>query len=106
GRPFCLRGPVRFASGAIPFAASPALPRMSGGVLAAIGVGLGFVFIAVGLPGLIFTIAKRLIGRARPFVEGSADPFRYKPLGWSVEYAGVPSGHAIPAFAIARAGGG
>ena len=105
GKSFWLLVPVAVALGAIAFADSPALPRMSRGVLAAIAVRLGFVFVAVGLPGLIFTIAKRLIGRARPFVEGSADPFRYKPLGWSVEYAGLPSGHAIDAFAIAMAVG-
>jgi membrane-associated phospholipid phosphatase len=105
GKSFWLLVPVAVALGAIALAASPALPRMSQGVLAAIAVRLGFLFVAVGLPGLIFTIAKRLIGRARPFVEGSADPFRYKPLGWSVEYAGLPSGHAIDAFAIAMAVG-
>jgi membrane-associated phospholipid phosphatase len=105
GKSFWLLVPVAVALGAIALVVSPALPRMSQGVLAAIGVRLGFVFVAVGLPGLIFTIAKRLVGRARPFVEGSADPFRYKPLGWSVEYAGLPSGHAIDAFAIAMAVG-
>jgi membrane-associated phospholipid phosphatase len=105
GKSFWLLVPVAVALGAIALAVSPVLPRMSQGVLAAIAVRLGFVFLAVGLPGLIFTIAKRLIGRARPFVEGSADPFRYRPLGWSVEYAGLPSGHAIDAFAIAMAVG-
>src|SRR5262249_45846666 len=58
-----------------------------------------------GLPGLCFAALKRLIGRARPLVEGAADPFLYRPLGWSVEYAGMPSGHAIDAFAIAAAVG-
>jgi undecaprenyl-diphosphatase len=82
---------------------SPALPRMSQRVLAAIAVRLGFLFLAIGLPGLVFTIAKRLIGRARPFVEGSADPLVYRPLGWNVEYASLPSGHAVDAFAAAMA---
>jgi membrane-associated phospholipid phosphatase len=105
GKSFWLLVPVAVALGAIALAVSPALPRMSQGVLATIAVRLGFVFVAVGLPGLIFTIVKRLIGRARPFVEGSADAFIYRPLGWSVEYAGLPSGHAIDAFAIAMAVG-
>jgi membrane-associated phospholipid phosphatase len=105
GKSFWLLVPIAVALGAIALALSPALPRMSQGLLAAIAVRLGFLFVAVGLPGLIFTIGKRLIGRARPFVEGNADPFRYKPLGWSVEYAGLPSGHAIDAFAIAMAVG-
>ena len=105
GKSVWLLVPVAVALAAIALLASPALPRMSQRVLAAIAVRLGFLFVAVGLPGLIFTIAKRLVGRARPLVEGSADPFNYRPLGWSVEYASLPSGHAIDAFAIAMAVG-
>jgi membrane-associated phospholipid phosphatase len=103
GKSVWLLVPVGVALVALALAASPTLPRMSQGVLAAIAVRLGFLFAAVGLPGLVFTIAKRLIGRARPFVGGSADPFSYQPLGWDVEYASLPSGHAIDAFAIATA---
>ena len=83
---------------------------MSQRVLAAIAVRLGFLFLAIGLPGLVVTIVKRLIGRARPLVEGSADPFIYRPLGWSVEYASLPSGHATmpsrPRSRSARCGRG
>ena len=53
--------------------------------------------------GLVVTIVKRLIGRARPLVGGSIDPFLYLPLGWNVEYASLPSGHATDAFAAAMA---
>jgi len=95
--------PIALALATIALLASPALPRMSQRVLAAIAVRLGFLFLAIGLPGLVFTIGKRLIGRARPFVEGSADPLIYRPLGWSVEYASLPSGHAVDAFASAMA---
>lgn len=95
--------PIVLMLGAVALVASPALTRMSRGVLAAIAVRLGFLFVAIGLPGLVFTIVKRLIGRARPLVEGGADPFLYRPLGWSVEYASLPSGHATDAFAIAAA---
>ncbi|HYU13560.1 MAG TPA: phosphatase PAP2 family protein, partial [Stellaceae bacterium] len=95
--------PIALALATIALLASPALPRMSQRVLAAIAVRLGFLFLAIGLPGLVFTIGKRLIGRARPFVEGSADPLIYRPLGWSVEYASLPSGHAVDAFAAAMA---
>jgi len=76
---------------------------MAQGVLCAMAVRLGFLFLAVALPGLTCTVVKRLIGRARPLVEGAADPFLYRPLGWSVEYASLPSGHATDAFAIAMA---
>jgi len=105
GKSVWLLVPIALALGAIALSASPALPRMSQRVFAAIAVRLGFLFVAVGLPGLVFTIAKRLVGRARPLVGGSADPFAYRPLGWSVEYASLPSGHAIDAFAIAMAVG-
>jgi len=95
--------PIALLLAAMALLASPALPRMSQRVLAAIAVRLGFLFLAIGLPGLVFTIGKRLIGRARPFVEGGADPLIYRPLGWNAEYASLPSGHAVDAFAAAMA---
>jgi membrane-associated phospholipid phosphatase len=84
-------------------ACTPSLASMSQRVLAAVAVRLGFLFTAILLPGLIFTIVKRLIGRARPLVGGSLDPFLYAPLGWNVEYSSLPSGHAVNAFAAATA---
>jgi membrane-associated phospholipid phosphatase len=77
---------------------SPALSRFSRGVLAAWGARLGFVFVAIALPGLFTAIVKRLIGRARPFVAGP-DIWAYEPLSWSARYASMPSGHATTAFA-------
>ena len=77
---------------------TPALARGSRLVLAAWTVRLGFVFTAIALPSLFATIIKRLIGRARPFVEGN-DTFAYLPFNWRVEYASLPSGHATTAFA-------
>ena len=103
GRSVRVLVPIALVLAAMAALASPALARMSQRVLAAMAVRLGFLFLAIGLPGLLFTIVKRLIGRARPLVEGSADPFVYRPLGWAVEYASLPSGHAIDAFAIAAA---
>jgi membrane-associated phospholipid phosphatase len=103
GKSFWFLIPIALALAAIAFLASPALPRMSQGVLAALAARLGFLFLAIGLPGLVFTVGKRLVGRARPFVEGSANPLIYRPLGWNVEYASLPSGHAIDAFAAAMA---
>jgi membrane-associated phospholipid phosphatase len=103
GKSFWFLVPIAFALAMIALLATPALPRMSQGVLAALAVRLGFLFFAIGLPGLVFSVGKRLVGRARPFVEGSADPLIYRPLGWSVEYASLPSGHAIDAFAAAMA---
>ena len=78
---------------------SPALSHVSQLVLAAFTVRLGFVFAAIALPGLFVTVVKRLIGRARPFIGGDADPFVYMPFIWRPEYASLPSGHATNVFA-------
>ena len=76
--------------------ASPALDTMSRAVLAMTVTRIGYVFIAVGLPGLVGTVAKRLIGRVRPSVRG---PFAYEPLSWRPDFASFPSGHTTTAFA-------
>jgi len=82
---------------------SSALPRLTQGVLAALAARFGFLFAAIALPGLFVTIVKRLIGRARPFVGGSDDPFLYVPFIWRPAYASMPSGHATTAAAAAIA---
>jgi membrane-associated phospholipid phosphatase len=79
--------------------ASPALSHMSQLVLAAFTVRLGFVFAAIALPGLFVTIVKRLIGRARPYIDPGADPFLYMPFSWRPDFASLPSGHATNVFA-------
>jgi undecaprenyl-diphosphatase len=76
--------------------ASPALDHMSRAVLAMAVTRLGFVFVAVGLPGLVGTVVKRWIGRVRPSASG---PFAYEPFSWRAEYASFPSGHATSVFA-------
>jgi membrane-associated phospholipid phosphatase len=76
--------------------ASPALDHMTRGVLAMLVVRIGFIFIAVGLPGLIAAIVKRWIGRVRPSPLG---PFAYEPFSWRPQYASLPSGHTLTAFA-------
>ncbi len=98
----------------IPFAAvvlclaalvSPALSKVSQGVLTALAARFGFLFLAIGVPGLFVTIVKRLIGRARPYVGGGGhdDPFLYMPFVWRPEYASMPSGHATTAVSAAIA---
>jgi membrane-associated phospholipid phosphatase len=82
---------------------SPALSRMARGVLAMLAVRFGFLFLAIGAPGLFVTIAKRLIGRARPYVGSHDDPFAYMPFAWRPEYASMPSGHATTAASAAIA---
>jgi membrane-associated phospholipid phosphatase len=82
---------------------SPQLTTSAQAVLAALGARFGFVFLAVGLPGLFVSIVKRLIGRARPFVGGHEDPFAYVPFTWHPAFASMPSGHATTAVAAAIA---
>ena len=82
---------------------SPWLTKMSQGVLAALAVRFGFLFVAIGLPSLFATVIKRMIGRARPYVGGHDDPFAYMPFIWKPEYASMPSGHATTAAAAAIA---
>jgi undecaprenyl-diphosphatase len=82
---------------------APPLTRIAQGVLAALAGRFGFLFLAVALPGLFVSIAKRLIGRARPYVGGHEDPFHYEPFMWRPEFASMPSGHATTAVAAAIA---
>ena len=62
-------------------AALPAtLPRIPQLVLAAIMVRVGFLFVAIGAPGLFDTIIKRMIGRARPTGDRHVDPYAFQPV--------------------------
>jgi undecaprenyl-diphosphatase len=96
---------IPFGCGLVILAAviSPALSLMSRGVLTALAARFGFLFLAIGLPGLFVTIVKRLIGRARPYVGPFDDPFSYQPFAWRPEYASMPSGHSTTAVAAAIA---
>ena len=81
-------------------AAMPSLSRVPQLVLAAIMVRVGFLFVAIAAPSLFVTIIKRMIGRARPLVGGSLDPYLFSPFKWTPAYASLPSGHATTAFAV------
>jgi membrane-associated phospholipid phosphatase len=89
-------GLIFIALAALPSALTPFSQR----VLAAIMVRIGFLFTAIAVPSLFVTIVKRMIGRARPMVGGSLDPFLFSPFAWHPAYAGLPSGHATTAFAV------
>lgn len=80
--------------------ARPAAGRVANLVLTGLIVRLGYVFIAIALPGLFVTIVKRLIGRLRPSAHG---PFVYVPWSWDAAHASMPSGHATTAAAAAIA---
>lgn len=76
------------------------LTRISQAVLAAVMVRVGFLFLAIGVPGLVVAIVKRMIGRARPLVGGSLDPYLFAPFIWRADYASLPSGHTTTAFSV------
>lgn len=61
----------------------------------------GFIFVGVGLPSLIATIVKRIIGRGRPqhFDQFGTLSFQPNWLDWT--FQSFPSGHATTAFALA-----
>jgi undecaprenyl-diphosphatase len=69
-------------------------------VLAAVMVRVGFLFLAVAVPGLFINILKRIVGRARPGVPGTIDPFVFDPFNWSAAYASLPSGHATTVLSV------
>jgi membrane-associated phospholipid phosphatase len=81
-------------------ASLPALTCISQRVLAAVMVRVGFLFAAIAVPGLFLTIVKHIVGRARPGVGGSIDPYLFAPFNWHAAYASLPSGHAATAFSV------
>jgi membrane-associated phospholipid phosphatase len=83
--------------------ASPALPRLTWGVLAALGARFGFFFLAVAVPGLITTALKHLLGRARPYIEKAGHPFTFVGPSWDSNYASLPSGHGTTSASVAFA---
>ena len=94
--------PLAIALAIIALAGSPSLPRMTRLVACALSARLGFVFMAIAIPGLVVAIVKRVIGRARPLVSED-NPFLYHFPVWRPDYASLPSGHATTAFAAAVA---
>ena len=66
-------------------------------VMAAVVVRLGFLFVAIALPGLVGSLLKNVIGRRRPSELG---PFFYEPFAWIPKFASFPSGHATTAFGV------
>lgn len=88
---------------ALAAAAPRNLPPIDRLILVCFALRLTFIFAAIALPGIFVTVIKRLIGRARPFVEPDGGSFVLMPFGWSADYASIPSGHGTTAFAAAVA---
>lgn len=61
-----------------------------------------FIFLGVGLPSLVATLLKRIIGRARPMEWTAAAPLSFAPFNWDAyTYQSFPSGHSTTAFSLA-----
>lgn len=78
----------------------PVSERMARLVVAAVMVRVGFLFLAISVPGVITNIVKHIIGRARPGVGGSVDPYLFSPFSWPPAYASLPSGHGTTVFSV------
>jgi undecaprenyl-diphosphatase len=83
--------------------ASLNLPRLPRGVLTALAARFGFFFLAVAVPGLVTTLIKHLLGRARPYMEPAGHPFTFVPFNLDSNYASLPSGHGTTAASVAFA---
>lgn len=60
-----------------------------------------FVFVGIGLPGLVTGIVKRIIGRSRPALLDTVGSLDFRTWSWTDwTYQSFPSGHTTTAFAI------
>lgn len=66
-------------------------------------IAIGFVFLSVAGSGLVVTIVKRLIGRARPVMYETHGPIAFEPFEFSSNFASFPSGHATTIAAVCMA---
>lgn len=60
----------------------------------------GFVFLGVGLPGLVANLVKRAIGRGRPEVFDQVGAFDFQVFAGSARFESFPSGHSTTAMAF------
>ena len=63
----------------------------------------GFIFLAVGVPGIAANILKRIFGRGRPGEFAEFGAFHFQHLLNSSSFQSFPSGHATTAMATAFA---
>lgn len=66
-----------------------------------LGLISSFIFVGVGLPGLLTNILKRLVGRARPAEYLEAGAFHFQVLFNDWSFQSFPSGHSATAIATA-----
>ncbi|WP_332700494.1 phosphatase PAP2 family protein [Devosia sp.] len=74
------------------------LPRLAARELAALS---GFVFLGVGVPGLMANLIKRLVGRGRPTEFEVSGAFSFQNVFNDWNFQSFPSGHTTTAIALA-----
>lgn len=61
-----------------------------------------FIFLGVGVPGVVAALLKRIIGRARPEEWTAEAPLTFTPWNWDAySFQSFPSGHSTTAFSLA-----
>lgn len=60
----------------------------------------GFVFLGVGLPGLVANLLKRTIGRGRPEMFDQVGAYDFQMFAGNFRFESFPSGHATTAMAF------
>jgi membrane-associated phospholipid phosphatase len=68
-----------------------------------LGTDVQYFFLAVLIPVLMAELIKWVVGRARPFVGGKADPSNFAPFNGTEAYSSLPSTHTVTSFALAFA---
>jgi undecaprenyl-diphosphatase len=62
-----------------------------------------FVFVSVAGAGIITSLGKNIIGRARPKLYDAVGSIEFEPFTFHADFASFPSGHATTIFALAAA---
>jgi membrane-associated phospholipid phosphatase len=83
------------------FAISFALPQLWRAAMCQLAAVSGFIFLGVGVPGLLVTILKRIIGRSRPVEFAEHGAFGFEPFVNQWNFQSFPSGHTVTAIALA-----
>jgi len=63
----------------------------------------GFVFVCVAGAGIVTSLSKNIIGRARPKLYDAVGSLEFEPFAFHADFASFPSGHATTIFALAAA---
>jgi membrane-associated phospholipid phosphatase len=74
------------------------VPRLAAHEVATLA---GFIFLGVGIPGLLANLLKRLIGRGRPTEFEASGAFSFQNIVNDWSFQSFPSGHTTTAIAMA-----